>query len=727
MMKDTRKTIREALHLVDEGYLSDAMEVVRQLIADEPYLAKGEQLDDIRADYQRMLDYMASGYDDPQREHLYQDLLNRMYRFIINYETEWRCVHETLFGEARRHRLLMSYDEIRNVLENYVTDVAMNSLDGWSDADSDKLSEIYKNHQQLMSRLFYTLLISRQWRTTDADFYKSLILSPTIDANDAQVITAAVMLSCINEYDTLKFSTLAEVYNDTSDEYVRQRALVGCVLCMNKTLTPEEQSLIDKLIANEIVARDLIDLQKQLLFTVSAEKDNETIQRDIMPTLIKNNQFSITRDGIVEKEDDPMQDILDPDADDRKMEEVEEMLRQMQQMQNAGSDVYFGGFSQMKRFPFFYDLSNWFTPFYIQHPGIGTVVEKLNSMQVMRNIAENGPFCDSDKYSFTLAISTILNQLPDNVKEMMSSADVLGPTLPPETMKTPTYIRRMYLQDLYRFFRLFHLCNELHSPFDDKGYLFLHDQRFNKMAINDFRIELARFYHQRHDGDGLVLTTRFMTDITNDSLYLRGICAYYYENDYDKAISHFKLLLEQQPDNIRVMGMLARCYMQVEQFEEAQALYSKLILMKPENKQYELNYCVALCKQHAFDDAVERLYRLLYEDENDLNIKRILAWALMGQKRLEQAREMYQQVVHHEHHEATDWLNIGYCDWFSKMPEEAVLDFCKYLKERQLSPNDVEQLMKDFDTDRQTLYDHGITSLDIKLMRDLVRGFREMG
>lgn len=720
-MTDIRQKIHEAILQVEKGQLMEALRMTQPVISLEPYLVKGEQLEDIYEDYHRMLVYMRSGFVDPQRDKMYQDLLARMYRLLIHYEIEWRCTHENLFGEARRRRLLMSHDEQRAVLEGFVSDVALASLDEWSTTDNNKTEELYKRHQQFVSQLFYTLLISRQWRTADAEFYKSLILSPTIDSNDALVITAAIMLACINEYDTLKFSTLVEVYRETTDEYIRQRALVGWVLSMNKTLTPEEQKLIDRLIADEEVARDLIDLQKQLLFTVSAEKDTETIQRDIMPTLIKNNQFSITRDGIVEKDDDPMQDILDPEADDRKMAEVEEMLHQMQQMQNAGSDVYFGGFSQMKRFSFFYDLSNWFTPFYLQHPGIAGVVEKLNSMQVMRNIAENGPFCDSDKYSFTLAISTILNQLPDNVKEMMGNADVLGPTVPTETMTTPTYIRRMYLQDLYRFFRLFHLRIELRSPLADKGYLFLHDERFDKMAISDFRTELARFFHQRHDGDSLAMLTPFMTDDSNDSLYYRAVCAYYYQNDYDEAILRLEPLMDRQPDNTRVMAMLARSYMQVDRYEDAQALYSKLILMNPENKQYELNYCVALCRRHAFDEAVERLYRLNYEDENDLNIQRILAWALMGQNRLAQADDMYRQVVAHEHHVAADCLNSGYCKWFMKDYDGAVAFFRQYLEEQQLSRDD-KQLMSEFDTDRQTLYDHGITPLDITLMRDMVKG-----
>ena len=720
-MTDTRKRIYDILTLVEQRQLMDALVATRSLVADNLYLAKGESIEDILADYRRLLGYMQSGFVDPRREEVYDNLLTRTYRFLIHYETEWRCANEQLYQEARRQRLLVSHEELRSQLENYVTDVAMMSLDDWSGTDANRLNTVYKEHQRMISRLFYTLLVSRQWNTDDADFYESLLLSPTVDSTDVQIIIAAIMLACINEYDTRKFAALVAVYRQATEDVIRQRALVGWVFSMRKHLSGQEQTMIDTLISDEDVARDLIDLQKQLLFTVSAEKDNEKIQRDIMPTLIKNNQFSITRDGIVEKEEDPMEDLLDPDANDRKMEEVEQMIHQMQQMQQAGSDVYFGGFSQMKRFAFFYDLSNWFTPFYIQHPGIAEVVEKLNSMAVMRNIAENGPFCDSDKYSFTLAISTIINHLPENIKEMMGSAEVMGPTVAPETMRTPTYIRRMYLQDLYRFFRLFHLRKELRSPLADRGYLFLCDHRFDKMAIKDFRIQLARFYHQRRDGESLKTLVPYLQDGTADSDYYHGLCACQYQNDFQEAVNCFEKVVERQPDNSRVMAMLARCYMKVEDYEKAINLYSKLLLINPDNQQYELNLCVALCRTHSFDEAVERLYRLHYEQEGDLNIQRVLAWALMGQNRLEQADEMYRQVMDNDASVATDCLNAGYCKWFCGKLDEAVALFCQYLQVRQL-PLDDELLMKEFEADRQTLSDHGITSLDITLMRDMVRG-----
>ena len=52
---------------------------------------------------------------------------------------------------------------------------------------------------------------------------------------------------------------------------------------------------------------------------------------------------------------------------------MEESFQKMAEMQKQGTDIYFGGFSQMKRFPFFNELSNWFVPFYSHHPAVAEV------------------------------------------------------------------------------------------------------------------------------------------------------------------------------------------------------------------------------------------------------------------------------------------------------------------------------------------------------------------
>ena len=133
---------------------------------------------------------------------------------------------------------------------------------------------------------------------------------------------------------------------------MKQRALVGWVFVLNReqVLFPEQSRLVREACEEERTVTDLLDMQKQIIFCMKADEDYEHIRRDIMPTLIKNNNLNITRQGIItEKEEDPMEDILDPGAADRRMEEMEESIQKMINMQRAGSDIYFGGFSQMKR------------------------------------------------------------------------------------------------------------------------------------------------------------------------------------------------------------------------------------------------------------------------------------------------------------------------------------------------------------------------------------------
>ena len=185
-----------------------------------------------------------------------------------------------------------------------------------------------------------------------------------------------------------------------------------------------------------------------------------------MPELMKNNNLNITRFGITEKEDDPMNDIFDPGASDRAMEKMEESFQKMMNMQKAGSDIYFGGFSQMKRVPFFYHAANWFCPFYLEHPEISSTVDKLKDTPLLTNILNNGPFCDSDKYSFTLAVASVISHIPANMREMFNTKEALGQTVSDEDQRQPAYIRRMILQDMYRFFRLFHQRGQLVNPYD---------------------------------------------------------------------------------------------------------------------------------------------------------------------------------------------------------------------------------------------------------------------
>ena len=75
---------------------------------------------------------------------------------------------------------------------------------------------------------------------------------------------------------------------------------------------------------------------------------------------------------------------------------------------------------------------------------------------MIHGLLGRSPMCDSDKYSLVLALGEIIDRIPANLRDAMRAAGEFGdlPQADKEELASPTYVRRLYLQNLYRFFRL---------------------------------------------------------------------------------------------------------------------------------------------------------------------------------------------------------------------------------------------------------------------------------
>ena len=118
-----------------------------------------------------------------------------------------------------------------------------------------------------------------------------------------------------------------------------------------------------------------------------------------MPDILKGNHFKFSpKDGLVEK-DESLDDILNPGESELAMEKMEQGIKRMSNMQKAGVDIFYAGFSQMKRYPFFYKLINWFMPFDIKHPDLGEAILNDENLQSIAKVFTTPTLCSSDKYS----------------------------------------------------------------------------------------------------------------------------------------------------------------------------------------------------------------------------------------------------------------------------------------------------------------------------------------
>ena len=470
-MTGTNMQLQQVAEQLYTGNVGKAIAEMETYLAAYPQQQTTEKLKGIKTEYQLMEDYWRKGVVDPQLTQLYQHLLQRLYVLFGNVASYYHTLsHPTLSGIYSRVRLEhqdWSLKMIRKEMEDFVSSVAMLEFET-EQAREVKKELLYRNHQLQMNALFNYILTSRMWSDGVGHDFEEMLISPTIDGNDQQLLVSAVTLSLLNQFDMAKFRTLVNVYRRSQEEAVRQRALVGWVLAMDDNVDniyPEQAEIVVQLLKSEKACEELTELQMQLIYCLNAEKDTKTIQKEIMPDLMANQQFQVTQFGIVEREEDPMEDILHPEASEQRMEKLEATFGRMMDMQKKGSDIYFGGFSQMKRFPFFYDISNWFTPFFFEHPDIIHFVKRAKGNKFLEKMMRVGPFCDSDKYSFVIAFQQVMEQIPESMRKMLDRGEATMGEVPMEELTTPAYMRRAYLMDLYRFFRLYPNRQEFENPF----------------------------------------------------------------------------------------------------------------------------------------------------------------------------------------------------------------------------------------------------------------------
>ena len=667
---DKHQSLKEVFGHLEARNLSAAINELENFLSVHPNQVNSDRLHAVRTDYQLMTDYWKRGFKDPQLPALYQSLLQRVYVLSANISRSYAIGHNSFLSSIylRQHMSARDWSpqNIREELETFVSDVAILELEPPQKREV-KQRELYRQHQHDMNVLFDRILTSDIWTDGIATMVEEMLLSPTVDTNDQQLIISSIMLSTIEHFDMAKFRTLIHVYEKAIDERVRQRALVGWVMTLDSGLAasiyPEQIDLVHQLLEDENHCKELVELQEQIVFCMNAEQDTQTIQREIMPDLMKNQSFRMTRNGIEETEEDPMEDILHPGEQERKMEKMEASFQRMVNMQKQGSDIYFGGFSQMKRFTFFSELSNWFVPFYPNHPDVVEVMDKTGLTRFLNVMVEKGPFCNSDKYSFVFAFQQVINQIPQNMREMLERGEATFNELATEELESPAYIRRTYLQDLYRFFRLFPLRVAFVNPFDvvNNRYLFFADPIFSKTHLELFFNDVTAFFLKQDRLYNVLKLLSNYGEARRDFQFwmMYGYLAQHYANESALAFSDLQCYanaLEIQPDHERALAGLGRALFSREMYEEALETYDQLLMICPDKKSYRLNFAVSLTNLGRYDEALKDLYRLDYL--------------------------LTASNVHPD-----DLLNYGYSLWFSGHIDEAADCFHRFLKETGYDPD----------------------------------------
>lgn len=675
----------------------------------------GARFSSIDESYRYMLHYFVEGYSDPQRQKMFDEILSKAWHLENDVERMERVRSD--------NALSAQYKTIdgRETGTNTLIETLRSTVD-----DNRK-------HFDMVSMAFTSIFLGNDWREQDCRLWTAYLLDSNTPSNDAQTLVSAIMLACLYVFDEEKLKTLAYVYMTCDDEIVRQRALVG--MMFGYKAYPENQrdgsgigkgdksvrNVILQVLDDDNAVADVVSMIMQMFLCTHAEQDDNVIQKEIMPDIIKGNPIKFLKDkGFVEK-DDTMDDILNPGASELAMEKMEKGIQRMANMQKAGADIFYKGFSQMKRYPFFYRLVNWFVPFDKHHPDVTSAIPDEEYLSMIERLCSGPVFCSSDKYSFLFALRSLLPSMPESVRKAMAEGTIglMGDYQPTVIDDKPAFYRRQYLQNLYRFFKL--------SP-----QVKMQDVFFERLWLDDFidnfgaslkskSADLARFmirHNLTDEAQKLIKTMRVDEEVW---MLKAALCEKMSRDPYDCYCQALRL----NPDNVPALKGIARCQLMALSSEAAET-YDRLRKLCPDVFGYELSYYQANVMTGKAEDVLNDIYRLDFEHADNPMVKRLLAWTLLCLGRFDKAKELYNRIFRGEYGEVSenDMLSAVDLYYFSGDIKQCVEAVHNYMDAYPLRGTDEENckslynvLLAEF---RELRYYFQVNPVDVSLLVDAV-------
>ena len=592
-------------------------------------------------------DDMLDSYFLPKLQKIWDDY------FLLDMMTSNNNYLLSLRNKVRASGRDWSWCEIRKRLESFVSNIALLQLQNDNEAAQQRLEVIYEEQKKYRQQMFLYVLTELRFSGGDIQELEDLLLTPTVDNIDQRMIISALTINGLMVFDPLKLRLLVNVYTKSEDIPVKQYALVGWALTLPRYpyyCDSQTTQIVRDLVDNDATVREeLAQLQIQLAYCQSADRDSRNFQETIMPDIMKASNMRFTDKGLEMQEDDPMDDILGRSTTEKKMEEVESRMRSYMDKRSQGMDLFFQGFKHMKRYPFFSDISNWLVPFYYEHPDIAPALHQMGGNGIL-HLMLDAPMCDNDKYSFVFAFLSIMNKVPKDIIEQMQQ------TAPPENayrdwMSDPAILRRNYLQSLYRFFQLFPYSESFVSPFcdteevempylDPPSWLIVANKTLMETRFDNNIIDLLKYFLRKKDFGAV----QFILDEYNDcddSFDLCYVRTLFYADSLpdfeDEFLHNIEYCLKVKPDSITLRKLYAKWLYSCEKFQEAKTLFGKLMEEKDGNRNYMFSYALCCHKLGDYDEAKKVLFRLAYEHPDDREVGILLASTLFLDGKTEDA------------------------------------------------------------------------------------------
>ena len=635
--------------------------------------------------YRLMLKYVTMGVEDPSRSLLYEGIKSELYALL---DRVVRCQlskdEATLYYNNVRYNQLHPNESISILIEQYNDIVRKSSLYDLIVSDKNNFTSqenLLKEKERLEQRIFNQIWVSFPLKNEDEEVLQKIITANDYSQNFQELIISSLLLGLIEFYDEKKLDLLLYAYEAENDN-ISAKAFVAIIitLCKYYTRINDKKVLahLEAIIDGKSWSSDVKTVYLELVRTRDTERISRKMQDELIPEMLK------LRPDIKEKMNDPSA-IIDmstleenPEWEEMLLKSgITEKIQELNQLQEEGSDVYMSTFAQLKSFPFFSEVSNWFLPFSLEH---SVVVDTLGSdVTVIGEIIKNVPhLCSSDKYSLILSMGSIPSQQRELMLSQFEQMGELGISLQSMVLSNRRKnIMNKYIQDIYRFFKLFRRKSEFNGPFNSP--INLMNIPILSKDVNDVETLtlVAEFYFKRKFYQDALETFIFILEQVPPTAQIFqkiGYC-YHQMGDIENALKYYEHAELLNADSNWTMRRMAMCYRALNKPDQALKFYEKIAIAYPDDLNIALNMGHCYLELGNYNEAIKNYYKVEYLDEKTTQAWRPLAWCLLLSKDFLQSKEYYDKILK-DSPRSEDYLNMGHISFAQNNIVEAV-DFYK--------------------------------------------------
>lgn len=700
-VNEYKKSVESALK---QDSLREALRQLAVMLPGDAAVLR-RQVESIGEDYGRVIDFAMTGLPDPGRSEQLASLRQRVYTVldlaIREYEIGERS---TLYYNTVRTERLRPADTIARLWSEVHARAVESSAFATAALGKAEVRRRREAFEGAERRLFERIWTTAPLQDDDVNALREMLSADDVPHSVVAVALGALTLGALEFYNERGLLCLLEAAMPGGRDWLEMRATVGAVLVMSRWPMRSSSAPVNAHLAalreGGHWSGDVEEIILQLIRMADVEKISRAMSGEIIPEIMALKP-DITQGG-----------ELNPEWEEKLQQSgLGDKLRRLSELQEGGGDMFYSVFAMLKTFPFFSHPSAWFLPFSTERTDVADAIG--HDMVMAEMVGATPVMCDSDKYSFILSLDHLPTEHKNALTQRIESANIdlaelaQGEALPGQERRKALMVG--YIQDLYRFFKLFRRKGEFVSPFD---------RLISPMDVpalaDDFsspdkvRLLGEFFFKHRHWQETIVLFDKLSPDASVMQKKGHAYSRLMRPDEAAQALAQADML---QPDSEWTLRHLAEELRACGRTRDALETYRRLDRICPDNQQTAI--AMGECEMELGNcrEALHYFYMAEFIDESSPLPLRHIAHAALLNGDFETSEKYFGRLMQTQTPEADDYLHMGHLALAMKQVREAV----NYYK---LARPNVEVLRSELMSSKPLLESLGIDITIIPLLCD---------